>query len=147
MIDRNNCFTYAYNDGSFTDYLQNINGDEALTNVINLDTSGVSMVGHKGPYLIAYSIAAGSGTGDIEIRLVSSTSTTMSGATTVNVWKFADTVMTAGALLINQQLPVGLYNQYLGLYFDSTTTTCSQFLAYLSDTPEPAAALVANTAS
>ncbi len=46
--------------------------------------------------------------------------------------------MTAGALLVNTQLPVGKYLDYLGLNFNVfTNDTAVEFEAYLSDAPEP----------
>jgi len=47
--------------------------------------------------------------------------------------------MTLGALLINQQLPIGKYYRYLGLYFRPfTSLTAGTVLGYLSSDPEPA---------
>lgn len=147
MIDIKNCFTYAYSAGTFADYYQNVSADAASTNVIDLDTTaGINPVGPgKGPYLIVKSVLAASGVGTIEFRLVSSTSTTMSGSTVVAMWRFANTIMTAGKLLINQQLPIGKYYRYLGMYFNIYTTVCTGILAYLSDTPEAPETVLDNT--
>lgn len=149
MHDINNSFTYAYSAGTDADFLQNVNTTEISTNVIDLDTTlGIRIVGSKGPYLIVKCPTAGSGTGTIQVQLISSTLAALTGGTSkiVNSWKFADTVMTAGALLINQMLPVGKYYQYLGLNFVSSTTTCAGIEAFLSDSPETAQTVVALTA-
>ncbi len=46
--------------------------------------------------------------------------------------------MTAGALLVNQALPVWTYQRYLRLYFNVfTNATTGSFFACLSDSPEP----------
>lgn len=154
-IDVATCFTYAYSAGTHADFYQNINGDEESTNVIDLwgvDTlpSGntwIELTGSGCPYLICKSIAAGSGGTYLQAGLVSSTSTTLSGATVVCVYKIALGAITAGALLVNQRIPAGRYYRYLGLYFDIDTTTCAQFLAHLSPEPEASVAVVANAAT
>jgi hypothetical protein len=138
MLDRSNCFTWAESAGTEADFEQNINGTEISTNVINMDTAGLSIAGDNGPYLIVRANAAGSGTGTIQIQLVSSTEAALTGGTSniIQTWKFADTVITAGAVLINQRLPIGKYRLYLGLNFVVSTTTCAKIVAYLSDAPE-----------
>lgn len=156
MIDIATCFTYEYVNGTHPDELhQNINTDERSTRVIDLwsvaslpsGNTYITLTGHNAPWLIAKSIAAGSGGTGMQMNLVSSTTTTLSGATVVAVYKFTLDQMTAGALLVNSQIPAGRYNRYLGLYFDIDTTTCAQFLAYLADGPEPAAAVRAEQAT
>ena len=148
MIDIKNCFTYAYSAGTFADFKQNVNTDENCTSPIDLDTdAGLNIVSHKGPYLVIKSIDAAASTGTIEFRLISSTEEALTGGTTVIVamWRFTDTQMAAGALLVNQQLPIGIYYQYLGIHFNIYTTTCAGILAYLSDAPEPAETVLGNT--
>jgi hypothetical protein len=147
MIDIKNCFTYTYSAGTVADFYQTVTAAAASTNVIDLwgitalatGETGIRITGKNGPYLIVRMGAAAVTTVSMEIRLVSSTSTTMTGATVVGLWRFTLAQMALGALLINQQLPIGKYYRYLGLYFSPfTSLTAGTVLAYLSSDPEPA---------
>ena len=47
--------------------------------------------------------------------------------------------LTAGKVVVNQQLPNLIYQRYLRLYFDVFTSAgAGTFIAYLSDGPEDA---------
>ena len=144
MHDINNSFTYAYSAGTDADFLQNVNQSEISTNVIDLDTTlGISIVGSKGPYLIIKCPTAGATSGSIEMQLISSTHADLTSGTSdiIGMWRFTHTVMAAGTLLVNQQLPIGKYRKYLGIKFISWTTTCAGVEAFLSDSPETPASI------
>lgn len=153
MLDVKNCFTYTYAAGTHADFTQAITVDAASTNIIDLwgltalpsgRTTLCPVSAHNGPYLCMRVIVA---TGDgvsLNTQLVSSTSTTMSGANIIAQYRFLAATCAAGALLINQQIPIGLYQRYLGLYFNVFTThTLLEVVAWLSDSPEPAEAVPA----
>jgi hypothetical protein len=153
MIDIATCLTYTYSLGTSADLYQNVSADAPSANVIDLwsvatnvpsGNTYITLTGHNAPWLIVtIGGTAARGVGTFEFRLVSSTSTTLTGATVVARYSVANTAMTAGATVINQQIPAGRYNRYLGLYFNITTTVCDTVLAYLSDGPEPAPSVVA----
>ena len=147
MLDVNNCFTYAYSAGTHADFTQAITADAASTNVIDLwgsttlvtGETDMAIVGAQGPYLIVKAIVLSTTSVSINFQLVSSISTTMSGASIVAQYRFLTAQMTAGKVLVNQQLPVGRYLRYLGMYFNVfTSDTTLEVVAWLSDTPEPA---------
>jgi len=154
MIDIKNCFTYAYSAGTFADFYQNVAADAESTNVIDLwaqtslqtGEAGLRITGKNGPYLIVKTFAVNPDTGiSLNIQLCSSTSTTVSSAYIIAQYRFLTANMaasaTTGALLINQQLPIGKYYRYLGIYFNVFTSFGAATLylcAYLSDAPERA---------
>ncbi len=139
MKDINNHFTYAYSAGTEADFAQTVSGDAISTNKLNLKKAAINIAAGKRPiYLIIRSKEAASGTGSVEFQLVTATAADgTTGQKTIQKWRFADTVMTAGKLLVNQVLPVAKYQQYLAIYFNIFTTT-GKFEAYLSDSPESA---------
>ena len=148
MMDLGNVFTYAYSAGTDADLAQAVTAAAASTNYIDLDVAGLDIVGSKGPYLI---VKVGADdfetTVSIAIRLQTDTDSAFGTALKdVAQWRFTLAQMTAGALLINQMLPKGLYQRYLRLYFTPfTDATAGSFIAYLSDAPEPAVAQVDQT--
>jgi Na+/serine symporter len=136
MYDINNVFTH---DGAGT-LPQTVTVDAASTNIIDLDAAGVNVGGKKkGLYIVIKSIAAFATTVSIEIQL--QTDSDSGFATTlreIQMWRFLVAQMTAGALLVNQALPVWSYQRYLRLYFNVfTNATAGSFFAALSDSPEP----------
>lgn len=147
MHDINNSFTYAYSAGTDADFLQAVTTDAISNNVIDLDTTaGIRIVGSHGPYLIIKVGVAFTSTVSIEIQLISSTLAALTGGTSrqIQAWRFLLAQLTpAGKLLVNQQLPVGIYLQYLGLNFNVfTSADAGKFEAFLSDSPETAEAVI-----
>lgn len=145
MHNINESFTYAYNDGSEDDFGQAVTADAISTNVIKLAsladaTKGINIGGAKRPWLIIKSKVASATSVSCEIQLVNSTEAALTGGTTrqIAAFRFLQAQMTAGALLVNTQLPAGKYLDYLGLNFNVfTNDTAVEFEAYLSDAPEP----------
>jgi hypothetical protein len=135
MYDINNVFTHQ-GDGTL---VQAVTADAASTNLIDLDAAGVNVGGaKKGLYIVIKSTVAFLTTVSIEIQL--QTDSDSGFATTlkeIQAWRFLLAQMTAGALLVNQALPVWSYQRYLRLYFNVfTDATAGSFFAALSDSPE-----------
>lgn len=148
QLDTQNCFTYAYSAGTFTDFVQAITADAASTNYIDLRVAGIRISGgSKPPYLIVKVITAFVTTVSINFRL--QTGSTTGFATTLrDVFqaRFALAALTAGALIINQALPNLDFQRYLRMYFDVfTSASAGTVIAYLSDGPEPGVADVDQT--
>lgn len=154
MKDINNHFTYAYSAGTEADFQQVLSADAVSTNAIDLKKAAINIAAGKRPiYLIVKAPAAWSGTGSIEIQLCTGTSSDKStGKKVIRKWRFADTDVTAalllsrGAVLINEVLPVVKYQRFLYLYFNIFTTT-GNVEGYLSDAPESAETDTAQTAT
>lgn len=145
MLDINNCFTYAYGAGTDADFTQAITSDAASTNYIDLDVANINIAAGKPVYLIIKSIVAEDGTAtSLEIRLQSDTASGFATAKKeLQMWRFLSAQLTAGALLVNQALPVGIYQRYLRLYFNAFDTCGALTIcAYLSDAPESAQTMV-----
>ena len=149
MYDILNSFTANQATGAEP---QAITQDANSENILDIGTAGkttIRPVGSKGPYLIVKCTVCDNEAGSIAIQLRTASNVNLStGADIIATWSFTHTLLTAavasGKPLINQQLPHFEYKRYLGLYFDITTTTGS-FIAYLSDTPEPAETPTATT--
>jgi hypothetical protein len=135
MIDRLNCFT----ESSGT-WAQTVTADAASTNYIDLDAAGLNIAAGRPIYLILKVGTVFATTVSIEVVL--QTDSDSAFATTlkeISMWRFLLAQMTAGALLINEAIPVALYQRYLRLYFNVfTNATTGTFIAYLSDAPESA---------
>lgn len=147
MLDIKNSFTYAYSAGTAADHFQTIDGDEDSTNYIDLDVAGISLSNPSKPQFICARVGTAFETAtDVQILLENDTNANFSTAKKdIMQWEFLVTNMTAGALLINQALPIFIYQRYLQVSFiytggsDGSTGTIA---VWLSDAPEPAEAPV-----
>lgn len=141
MLDINTCFTYAYSDGSSGDFYQDITGAEEIsTNVMNLDKAGIKIAGANPPWLILKVGTAADNCVTMEIKLLTST---VAGLQTnqkvVQMFRFTQTQLAAGALMINQPLPHFKYQKFLGLEFTPFTNDNALTVASWLDTgPQPA---------
>ena len=139
MIDIARCFTYAYSDGSKDDFFQAVTADAASTNIIDLDKAGINISNARGPFLIVrVGDVAFATTVSINIRVQTDSA---SGFTTtlrdIMQVRPALAALTAGALIINQALPVLTLQRYLRLYFDVfTSASAGEFIAYIASGPE-----------
>ena len=140
MYDQNLIFT-RQTDGTTA---QTVTADAASTNYIDLDKANIKIGSGKPVYLIIKSIAAFASTVSINIQLQTDTDSGFATALKeIQNWRFLLAQMTAGALLVNQALPVQQYQRYMRLYFDVyTNATAGSFFAALSDHPEEAASQV-----
>ena len=136
MFDALNCFTLQ-TDGTL---VQAVTTDAASTNIIDLDVAGISAVNPSiGPYLILkVGDTAFADTVSIEVRLQTDSdsgfSTTLKH---IGIWRFVLAQMTAGALLINQMLPIADFQRYVRLHFNVFTTAADgSFFGCLADGPE-----------
>jgi hypothetical protein len=140
MIDVKTCFTYAYSAGTSADFYQTVTAAAASTNIIDLDNAGTMIVSSKGPWLCARVGAAFVTCVSINIAL--ETDSDSGFATTnriVSQWRIVLANLAAGALVINQQLPVFDYQRYLRAYFTPfTDATLGTIAIWLSDGPETA---------
>jgi len=138
MYDSKNSFTETLSTGVKA---QTFTGDSDSTNQINLDKAGISIAGGKGQYLVARVIAAFNTLTSLEIILETDSDT---GFATTPKEVFAINIaladLAAGALIINQQIPVQKYQQFMQLKFNvvGSDNTLGSLVAYLQDHPEPA---------
>lgn len=137
MFDALNCFTLQ-TDGTL---VQAVTTDAASTNLLDLDVAGISAVNPSiGPYLI---LKVGdtdfADTVSIEIQLQTDSDSGFSTTLReIGMWRFLLAQMTAGALLINQMLPIWDFQRYVRLNFNVFTTAADgSFFACLADGPEP----------
>jgi len=150
MLDLNNCFTYAYSAGTEEDLAQRIcNGGatEASTNYIDLNVEGLNITGAKGPFLIVRSTEICAGTGaTLTITLETDTDDGFASdlKQVFSTGAIPKARTAAGAVLVNQQLPVGNLSRFIRLMFtgDDTFETTGKVVAYLSDGPEPDVTLI-----
>jgi hypothetical protein len=138
MYDVNNCFTHDGAGG----LVQALTGDAASTNYIDLDAAGLNIAGGKPIYLVCRVVSAFVTLTTLEILLENDED---SGFATsliqVLMWRYTLAQLTAGALIINQALPVVKYKQYMRLYFNvvgSDPGSGSSLIAGLVRGPEPA---------
>ena len=137
-FDIKNCFTANLSTNVLP---QTFTGDSDSTNSLDLDKAGIAIAGGKGQYLIIKSIAAFDALTSLEIILESSDVTGFgSGTKDVFAINIALADLSAGALLVNQQIPVQKYQQFMQLKFNvvGSDNTVGSILAYLQDHPEPA---------
>jgi len=153
MFDINNHFTYAYSAGTEADFEQALTGDAASTNALDLKKAAINIAAGKRPI---YLIVKAGNTADfntltsLEIQLCTGTSIDKStGKKVIQKWRYALAGLTAGTLLVNQALPVALYQRYLYLYFNvlGSDPSAGGIKAYLSDSPESAETDVDQTAT
>ena len=138
MFDIKNCFTAALATNVLP---QTFTGDGTSTNSLDLDKAGIAIAGGKGQYLVIKSIAAFNTLTSLEIILQSSDVTGFgSGLKEVFAINIALADLSAGALLVNQQIPVQKYQQFMRLKYNvvGSDNTVGSLLAYLQDHPEPA---------
>ena len=139
MIDIPTCFTYAYSAGTVADFYQALTADAASTNYIDLDKAGINIGGaHNMPFLIVRVGTVFATT--VSINIIVQTDSATNFATTkrdIMQVRPALATMVAGALLINQALPVLTLQRYLRLYFDVFTGPTGSVCAYLASGPEP----------
>ena len=145
MFDMKNCFTATLSTGVVEQDLGG-GGDAASINYIDLDVAGLNIAGGKGQYLVIKCLetfATGNGATGLDIKLETDTdsgfATALKGVATYNLLLAS---LTAGKLLVNQQIPVQKYQRYVRLYFNAVggTWTAGKLAAYLQDHPEPAEA-------
>jgi len=141
MIDIPTCFTYAFSDGSKDDFFQAVTADAASTNIIDLDKAGINIGAAKNmPFLVVrVGDVAFDTTVSINIRVQTDSddgfATTLRDIMQVRI---ALAQLTAGALVVNQVLPVLTLQRFLRLYFDVFTSAgAGEFIAYLASGPEP----------
>lgn len=140
MIDIPTCFTYAYSAGTSADFYQTVTTDAASTNLIDWDAAGINIGGAKStPFLIVRVGTVFASTVSINIRV--QTDSDSGFATTLRDImqnRIVLASLAAGALVVNQALPVLTMQRYLRLYFDVfTSATTGTFCAYLASGPEP----------
>jgi hypothetical protein len=139
MIDIPLCFTYAYSAGTAADFYQAVTADAASTNIIDLDVAGINISNSRGPFLVVRVGTAFATTVSINIRV--QTDSDSGFATTLRDIMQNRIVLanlTAGALVVNQALPVLNLQRYLRLYWDVfTSATAGTICAYLASGPEP----------
>ena len=140
MIDIPTCFTYAYSDGSVTDFRQTLTSDAASTNLIDFDKAGINIGGaHSTPHLIVRVVGTFATMVSVNIRV--QTDSNSNFATTLRdimQLRIALAQLIDGALVVNQQLPVLQFQRYMRLYFDFfTNNTNGGVVAYLASGPEP----------
>lgn len=144
MLELRTCFTWAYSDGSFSDFCQDFtSSNEPTTNLINLDAADLDIASGKPVYLIALVTTLASLT-DCEIVLETDTAAGFSTAVKqVMMWNLLEAQMTAGKIIINQALPVQLYQQFMRLrvYPNGGAQTVSLCI-FLSADPEKAMAQI-----
>ena len=154
MFDINNSFTYTYSSGVEADNEQAIGNDVVSTNAINLQKNagkdGINIAAGKRPiYLIVKTGAAAwtGGSGSLEIQLCTSTAADKTtGKKVIQKWRIPYAKLGANTILVNQALPVALYQNYLFMFFNIFTTV-GGIKAYLSDSPESAEQDVAQQAT
>jgi hypothetical protein len=140
MYDSKNSFTEVLTTGVIEQDLGG-GGDVASTNSINLDKAGIAFAGGKGQYLIVRCVetfATGDGATSLD---ATGFATALKDVATYNILL---ATMTAGTLLVNQQVPVQEYQQFIRLYFNAIggTWTAGKLVAYLQDHPETAEAQI-----
>lgn len=140
MFDVLNIFTRHQTSGSF---FQVIGADAASINLIDLDVAGISIQNPAKPIWIVARVGVVFETlTDFQIAL--ETDSDSAFATTlkqVQVWEFLVGQMTAGAVLINQALPVFDYQRYMRIKFITTggsNGSTGSIMVALTDTPETA---------
>lgn len=136
MFDAKNCFTLQ-TDGTL---VQDITANAASTNILDLDVAGISAVNPSvGPYLILRSITAFAGS-LVSLEVYLETDSDSAFATTlkqIQIWRFTEAQLAAGALLINQQLPIWDMQRYMRLFFKTfTDSTTGDLFGCLADGPE-----------
>ncbi len=136
MFDAMNCFTLQ-TDGTL---VQAITGDAVSTNILNLDVAGISPVNPSiGPYIIIKVVLAFVTLTSLEIKLETASDASETDLKQIAKWEFALASLTAGALIVNQMLPVWDFQQYLQLDFNvvgSDPGSGSTLFACLADGPE-----------
>ncbi len=145
MIDIATCFTYAYSNGTYTDFFQTVgNSSEASTNPIDWDVNGIKIAGSKPPWLI---VKIGATPFDvltsIEIAIESdSVEDFNTNSTKKTIWHKNVPLAAcdaAGDLLVNDPLGHYDYQRYLRLYFNILGSgDQATIAAWLADGPEPA---------
>lgn len=119
-------------------------GDVASTNQLNLGKANITFVGGKGQVLkarVVETFTTGDGATSLDIKLESDTdvgfATALKDVATYNILLAS---LVAGALVINQQIPVQKYQQFLRTYFNAIggTWTAGKLIVWLDDVPETA---------
>jgi len=142
MLDIRTCFTYAYSDGSVSDFYQDVTGaEEVSSNVIDLDKAGIVIAGSaRPPWWILRVGTVFATCVSMDFKLITATAADLTtGVKVVASGRFLLAQLTAGALLINQPLGNFDYQRYLGLEITPfTNATTGTIVSYLADGPEPA---------
>lgn len=141
MLDAELCFTLQTNG----DIVQAITTSENSENVIDLNAANLNLGNPVKPwYLIARVTVLGTGIGtSLEIKLENSAAEGMGSAKEIYTRNIAAADLIAGALVINDPLPMGIWLRYLRIAFnmiggDSTAT----LKVGIADAPEPYEALI-----
>lgn len=144
MLELKTCLTYAYSDGSFSDFAQDFtSGNEASVNKIDLDAANLDIASGKPLFLVVVVETAASLT-DCEIVLETDTATGFTTAKKqIMMWNLLEAQMTAGAVIINQALPIQKYQQFMRLkVFPNGGSQTVSLIAILTDAPEKAMAQI-----
>ena len=144
MFDQQNCFTVQATTGVWT---QALTTDAVSTNVIDIEAANLKFNNPSKPmYLIVKVTVTGiSITTSLQVKLENSAAAAMSSLKNIMTRNIAAASLTAGALIFNDVIPVGIYLQYMRLDFDMVggDGTCTVFGA-LSDSPESASTIIAS---
>jgi hypothetical protein len=145
MYDSLNSFTEVLSTGVIEQDLGG-GGDVASTNYFDLDAANVALAGGKGQFLIVRCVetfTTGDGATSLDIKLETDTASDFATALKdVATYNILLANLTAGKLLVNQQIPVQEYQRYMRLYFNAIggTWTAGKLVGYLQDHPETAEA-------
>jgi len=142
MLDINLCFTYAYSLGTVADFYQTITGDDDSTNYIDLDAANLDIASGRPCYLIVRVGEAFVTMTSLDIKLETDTDPGFAvNLLDVQTWNILTENLTAGAVVVNQALPVQKYQRYVRIYWNvigSSAGSGSTICAYLSTGPESA---------
>ncbi len=148
MLDRRNCFTYAYSDGSKSDFEYDMGGSQAseeLPNVLDLigaASPSTIRIGEakKAPYLIikVTEAFAGGGSG-AEFILYTHTAADVSGGKAIWSTGILNITQLALGTILQIALPPGKYSRYLGIDYVaiSQTHSAGKVVAWISANAEP----------
>lgn len=142
MFDRGLCFTFTESLGTEADFYQAITGDAASANLIDLDVANLNIAAGRPLYLVVKVGSAFVTLTSLEIALETDTAVGFATAKKqVMINNVALASLTAGAVVVNQALPVQKYQRYMRVYFNvvgSNPGSGSTICAYLTDSPEEA---------
>ena len=144
MLELKTCLTYTYSSGAFSDFAQDFtSSNEASVNILDLDAANLDIASGKPLFLVVMVETVASLT-DCEIVLETDTNSNFSTAKKqVMTWNLLEAQMTAGAVIINQALPIQLYQRWMRLkVFPNGGAQTVSLVAYLTDAPEKAMAQI-----
>lgn len=141
MLDAELCFTLQTNGL----IVQSISSSGPSTNVIDLNAANLNLGNPAKPmYLIGRVTVLGTGIGtSLEVKLENSAAEGMSSEKEIWTRNILAEKLIAGALIVNDPLPMGIWLQYLRLDFDMIGGDSTITVMFgLSDAPEPYEALI-----